>query len=55
MNSFRRIIALLGSAIALAGATGCQIGDALVDGAYGGVSDTVAGIISGVILGALGL
>jgi hypothetical protein len=45
----------IGPALVLTSAAGCRVGDAVIDGAYGGISDTVAGIISGVILGTLGL
>jgi hypothetical protein len=31
--------------------TGCAAGDALIDGLYAGISDTVAAIVSGVLLG----
>jgi len=45
---------LVALAAALVGCTGCLLGEALVDGVYGGVSDTVAGAISETVLGWLG-
>lgn len=37
------------------GASGCSLGEAMVDGVYGGVSDTVSGAIADTLLGALRL
>jgi len=37
----------------LCGGAGCNVGEAIVDGAYGGVSDTVAAIVSGTLLGVI--
>lgn len=37
------------------GTTGCSLPDALLDGLFVGISDTVAGIISGIVLGFLSL
>ena len=33
--------------------TGCSLQEALVDGFYGGISDTIAAIVSGAALGAV--
>ncbi|MCG3126635.1 MAG: hypothetical protein CHACPFDD_01486 [Phycisphaerae bacterium] len=41
-------------AVSIAGAAGCSVQEALVDGLYGGVSDTVASIVSNLLLGLLG-
>jgi hypothetical protein len=49
-----RFWGLVALAAALVGCTGCLLGEALVDGVYGGVSDTVAGAISETVLGWLG-
>jgi hypothetical protein len=46
------ILAFLAGALLFA--TGCQFGQAVIDGAYGGISDTVAGAISDTLLRLLG-
>jgi len=52
MRASRRLIA--GAIGLLVSTTGCQLNEALADGVYGGVSDTIAAIISSVLLGLLG-
>lgn len=34
-----------------AGVGGCSVGEAVIDGFYGGISDTVAGVIAELLLG----
>ena len=49
--SLLRALTFVSSAAFAMMATGCVAGDALIDGLYAGVSDTVAAIVSGVLLG----
>ena len=55
-NSYSRfslraaLVLLVGGAV-----SGCNFQDAVLDGLFGGVSDTIAGLISGAVLGTLGL
>jgi hypothetical protein len=49
-----RRAALAVSAVLLLGfSTGCQAGDAVLDGVFGGISDTVATVLSSMLLGVL--
>ncbi|MBI4579659.1 MAG: hypothetical protein HY718_08160 [Planctomycetes bacterium] len=48
-------VQLAGAACVLAVLAGCSVEEALVDGVYGGISDTVAGAISGTLLALLGI
>ena len=62
MNSTRRttrlraarMMCLAGSACTLLFATGCNVAEAVVDGVYGGISDTVSGTFSNTLLALLG-
>ena len=52
-NSFRirsRVLFTVATLLAL-GSAGCELQEALVDGIYGGISDTVAGLLSMLVLG----
>lgn len=42
-------------AIAVWSSAGCSLRESVIDGAYGGVSDTVASVISETLLGLLGI
>ncbi len=44
------LVLLVGGAV-----SGCNFQNAVLDGLFVGVSDTIAGIISGIVLGTLGL
>ena len=55
MRCCKKMVGVIGSAFVLTAASGCQFGEALIDGAYGGISDTVAGALSTLLLGGLGL
>lgn len=48
----RRAAGFGGMLLIVAAACGCSFQEALADGFYGGISDTVAAIISGLLLGA---
>jgi len=52
-SSRRRLqhVAVVTMGVALAG---CSAGEAAVDGVYGGISDTIAAIVSNLLLGMLG-
>ena len=55
-NSFSRYSLRAALILLVAGAvSGCNFQNAVLDGLFGGVTDTIAGIISGVVLGTLGL
>ncbi len=47
-------LALPASATVLWSNTGCSFGDAVVDGFFGSVSDTIASVITTLALGAVG-
>lgn len=49
--SLLRALTLVSLAALAMMVTGCAAGDALIDGLYAGISDTVAAIVSGVLLG----
>ena len=51
-NSGLRKIVLTGLVSLLWTGTGCSLQEALVDGFYGGISDTIAASVSGAALGA---
>ena len=50
-NSGLRKIVITGMLSLLSTGTGCSLQEALVDGFYGGISDTIAAIVSGAALG----
>ena len=47
-------LTLLASGLVLWANTGCTLGDAVIDGFYGGISDTVASVITSLIQSAPG-
>ncbi len=55
-NKIKLKLSLVAVAVGwLATLTGCSLGEATLDGVFGGVSDTIAGIISGVLFDLLGV
>lgn len=51
---FRRRLTLLASGIILWANTGCSFGDAVIDGFFGAISDSVVSLISPLILAGAG-
>ncbi len=50
----RTRLTLLASGIFLGANTGCSFGDAVIDGVFGGISDTVAALLSTLVLSGAG-
>ena len=48
ISGLRKIV-LTGMVFLLSTGTGCSLHEALIDGLYGGVSDTIAAIVSGAL------
>ncbi len=54
IRDFIRSLVLIAAAVPVLGIGGCALGESVVDGFYGGISDTVAAVISALLLGGRG-